>query len=148
MELNRSFSLTEDEHCREFERLKPEVLRGLSIESNSNSSPIEVNIICNVYTYFHLASRRIIETIPMICEIAFAQGLGEKMRKDLTKMLGIIGKDGNKNSENFMQDEQGIRDKKRELNKRKRTVERSLNVLDTARAQLRALEVGDEDIQL
>jgi hypothetical protein len=84
----------------------------------------------------------------MICEIAFAQGLGEKMRKDLTKMLGIIGKDGNKNSENFMQDEQGIRDKKRELNKRKRTVERSLNVLDTARAQLRALEVGDEDIQL
>lgn len=70
------------------------------------------------------------------------------MRKDLTKTLGIIGKDGNKISENFMQDEQGIRDKKRELDKRKKIMERSLSILEAARSELRGLEFSDEEFQV
>jgi hypothetical protein len=137
MEEKRSFSLNDDEHSREFERLKPEVLRGLSLELSSGSPTVEAVIICNVYTYFHIASRRVIDTICMTCEIGFAEGLGEKIRKDLAAMLGIIGKDGMEISENLIQDEL------RGLNERKQTVERSLKVLDGARAELRGL--GDDD---
>lgn len=145
MEANRSFSLTFEDHSREVERLKPQVLQGLSLESNPASSAVEVDIICNVYAYFHLASRRIIETVPMICEIAFAKGLGVKMQKNLMKMLGIIGKGGNKNSENFMLEDEGVRERRARLEKRRKTIAQSLEILDRARVHLSNLDFNEDE---
>jgi hypothetical protein len=78
----------------------------------------------------------------MTCEIGFAQGLGEKMRRDL--MLGI-GNDGREISENLI--EPRFR-KKRELNDRMQIVERSLKVLDGARAEWRGVQFDDEEFKV
>lgn len=131
MEQSRSFILNEEDYLEHYEKLEAEVSTLLSIDRARFHT--ELRIIANVYTYFDIASKRLIEAVPMICEIAFAQGLGEKLRKDFTAELGLLDDAGVRTCARFVQEEPAIRDKRERLGRQKKVVEDSMRILDESR---------------
>ena len=132
MEQSRSFILNEEDYIEHFKKLEAEISETLKIDGTKLVT--ELRIISNVYTYFDIASKRLLEAVPMICEVAFAQGLGEKLRKDFTAELGLLGDSGLQNCMKFTQEEPATRDKRQKLTRLKKVVEDALRVLNDARS--------------
>jgi hypothetical protein len=130
MEQRRSFILNQEDYAAEFQTASTALTTAAPQISNH---PTELRIIANVHTYFNISSKRLIESIPMICEIAFAQGLGEKLRKEFVGELGLIGEDGLGICQKFGQEEPGLREKRAALGRLKKIVDDALAVLDEAR---------------
>lgn len=132
MERSRSFILNEEDFVKQFKEQETDLSTTLPVDNSKFAT--ELRIISNVYAYFSIASKRLLETIPMICEIAFAQGLGEKLRKDFTKELKLTGEFGLQNCIKFAQEEPAIRDKRQHLERMKKIVEESFRVLNETRS--------------
>ena len=101
MEKTRSFLLNDDDYIRRYWNFETQILHNLSLDRSQFLT--EVRIICNVYCYFNIASKSFIESIPLICEVGFAKGLGEVLRK---KLVGCI------NVPDFAQEEPATRDRR------------------------------------
>lgn len=128
MEIRRSFRLNEEDYCVRFESEQSELRKALQLEGSQSET--ELRIISNVLTYFDIASKRLIEAVPMICEISFAQRLGEIIRKDLTKLLGLTGSNGLENCAKFAREEFSVRNERQRLGRAQEVLESSLKVLD------------------
>jgi len=131
MEQNRSFALNDDDEIEKSKRLQGEIIKSLSI---GNGDFDESFIIAAVFTYFDIASKRLIEAVPVICRCAFAQSIGERLQKDLVAELGLIGDSGLQTWAKFAQEEPARRDQKQWLLRSKIIVEKSLRLLDIARS--------------
>jgi hypothetical protein len=90
----------------------------------------ELRILSQVCTYFDIASKRIIEVIPMVFEISFAKGFGERLRRDFKSKLNILDEGGLKVCEKFAKEDPAIQKRKLELLEWKQIVEHCLKVLD------------------
>jgi hypothetical protein len=132
MEKQRSFVLNDQDYLKQYEKFEAEIAAKLSIDATKNAT--ELRIIANVYSYFEIASKRFIEAVPMICEVGFAKGLGEVLRKQFVKMLGLTGPTGLQTCARFAQEEPATRDRRQLLLRSKRIVEESLKALDEARS--------------
>jgi hypothetical protein len=130
MEARRSFIVNLQEYREGRERIKGEIGRMMSVDPTAFGE--QLRIISQVYTYFSIASRRVIETVPMICEISFAKGFGQQLRKEFTRKLGLLGPDGLEVCTRFAREDTAIGEKRKKLLADKKIVDESLKVLDSA----------------
>jgi hypothetical protein len=127
MEVRRSFNL----NVKELEQQAQKILLEIANEANSDYST-ELRIISNVLAYFDFASRRLVESVPMVCEVSIADGLGHQFRKDFPAKLGLLGSNGLETCARFSAEEASVKEERLRLQNAKETVDKALSILDTA----------------
>jgi hypothetical protein len=89
----------------------------------------ELIVISQVLAYFDLASKRIIDVIPMIFEKVFAQHFSDELAKSLTVELELVGERGLENCARYAQEEPAARAKRENLTRQRVILERALEVI-------------------
>jgi hypothetical protein len=89
----------------------------------------ELDVIAHVTAYFDIASKRIIDDVPMIFETSFALTFTDKLEKNLHEKLNIAGSTGLENCQRYVCDEPEIRKKRSDWT-------RQLEVLKKAETKL------------
>ena len=89
----------------------------------------ELEVISQVLAYFQIASRRIIDVMPMIFETVFARDFGDEIQKELTSSLKLVGDFGLENCAKFAREEREVQVKREDLNKRKEILSRAVMVV-------------------
>jgi hypothetical protein len=98
-------------------------------DSYSDGPDTELAVMNHVSTYFEISSKRIIETIPMICDTSIALNLTGQMRKSFNKDLGVTGPGGVENSERFLEEDRELKERKRRLLKEEEILNRGDEIL-------------------
>ena len=75
----------------------------------------ELHVISDVYMYFKVAYKRMIDAIPMRIEHHFVHGFVERVRNRLTSELEIVGEGGLQRCQMFTTDHSDIQWKREEL---------------------------------
>lgn len=130
MEQRRSFLLNREDYAKQY----LEVEQNLKAKANLqwDSHDVELRVISNVFAYFDVASKRLIEAIPMLCEVVFAQGLDEKLRlpSNLTGKLQLIGERGRDTCANYLREDPVTREQRKRLEDMETCVDKSLALLN------------------
>jgi hypothetical protein len=89
----------------------------------------ELNVISEVLAYFEIASKRIVDVMPMIFESRLAHNFEEDIRKTLASKLGLVGEFGLDNCLRYVVDEPDIRSKREDLNRQKEILSRAFAIV-------------------
>jgi Dynamin GTPase effector domain len=89
----------------------------------------ELEVIAHVKAYFEVASKRIIDDIPMIFETSFAMTFAGKLEKNLHAKLHLVGPGGLENCTRYVSDEP-------EIQKKRKDWTRQLEILKKAETKL------------
>jgi hypothetical protein len=79
----------------------------------------ELKVVSEILAYFEIASKRIVDIMPMIFETRLPHDFEEDIRKALISKLGLVGECGLENCARYVVDEPGIRSKREVLNREK-----------------------------
>jgi hypothetical protein len=89
----------------------------------------ELDVIAHVKSYFEVASKRIIDDIPMIFETSFAIAFARDLEKNLHEKLNLVGPNGLENCARYVRDEP-------EIQKKRKDWTRQLEILKKAETKL------------
>ena len=117
MEVRRSFVINESDYIKLRETTDPD-------SYYSDGPDTELAVMNHVSTYFDISSKRIIETVPMICDTSISSNLTGKLRKLFNKELGVTGAGGVENSERFLEEDRELKERKRRLLRMEETLNR------------------------
>ena|SRR5579859_7415182 len=122
MEQRRSFVMNDKDYRKLRESFESDM-------AYSDSYETELAIISHVRAYFDVASKRLIETVPMICDTSMALKLIDQLDKSFAKQLGITGEEGNQNAKKFLQEDVEVKEKRESLSRQKEIVESAERIL-------------------
>jgi hypothetical protein len=128
MESRRAFVVYKKEFEDECKQMQLEVAQTLPPETTSES---EQTILARVCTYFELASKRVVEVIPMVVELSFAKGFADRLRKDFLPRLKVHDEGGKERCEEFAREDPELQKRRDELVECQRIVDDCLRVLNT-----------------
>lgn len=74
----------------------------------------ELDVIAHVMAYFDMASKRIIDDIPMLFETSFALTFAKDLEKNLHDKLDLVGSKGLDNCARYVRDEPEIQKKRKD----------------------------------
>jgi hypothetical protein len=89
----------------------------------------ELTVISEVLAYFEIASKRIIDVMPMLFETRLAVNFEEDIRKTLAAKLGLVGEFGLENCLRYAVDEPDIRSKREDLNRQKEILSNAFAII-------------------
>jgi Dynamin GTPase effector domain len=89
----------------------------------------ELNVMAEVFAYFEISSKRIVDIMPMIFETAFARNFENDLRKVLTSKLKLVGDSGLENCAKYVVDEPDIQVKRERFNRQKMILSNALGVV-------------------
>jgi hypothetical protein len=128
MESRRAFVVYKKEFDDECKQMQLDIAQNLPPETTSESERI---ILARICTYFELASKRVVEVIPMVVELAFAKGFAERLRKDFLPGLKLHDEGGLERREEFAREDPELQKRRDELKECQRIVDDCLRVLST-----------------
>lgn len=124
MELRRSFVLNEDDYSK--------LRENVDSDSYSDGSEAELVVLSHVRAYFDISSKRIIETVPMICDTSLSLNLTSQLQSSFIKELGLVGPSSSENSERFLQEDPDLKEKKQRLRRNAEIINRAEQILASA----------------
>ena len=89
----------------------------------------ELNVISEVLAYFEIASKRIIDVMPMIFETRFANDFAVEIRKVLRSKVELVGDLGLENCGRYVVDEPDVQLKREDLNRKKAILSNALQIV-------------------
>ena len=92
----------------------------------------ELTVISMVWAYFRIASKRIMDIVPMIIEVVFARHFGRELSKVLVLDLDLVGNEGVENCARYTKDADDVDQKRTKLSRDKSTLLAALEILRTA----------------
>lgn len=92
----------------------------------------ELTVISGVIAYFEIASKRIVDVVPMMFEVAFVQEVGNELRNSLSYALNLVGDQGAENCARYSRDDEDVHHKRNKWNEDKRILMRALQILRTS----------------
>lgn len=90
---------------------------------------IELKVISDVMAYFKIASRRIIDIMPMIFEFVFVRNFGKELVKVMSYNLGLVGNEGVDNCTKYTQDDEDVHRRRMKLAEEKKILLEALKIL-------------------
>jgi hypothetical protein len=127
MESRRGFVVYKQEFDDECKQMQLEVAQALP-ETTSESEQI---ILARVCTYFGLASKRVVEVIPMVVELSFAKGFADRLRQNFLGRLKLHDEGGKERCEEYAREDPDLQRRRDELEECQRIVDDCLRVLNT-----------------
>ena len=97
---------------------------------NDDEYQAELDVIAHVSAYFDISSKRVIDDIPQIFEAVFARNFGERLAKELTTNLNLIGERGLDNCAKFVRDEPDVEGKRIYLTRLRGILEKARETID------------------
>lgn len=89
----------------------------------------ELTVISDVWAYFDIASKRIIDIMPMLFEVVFARDLGRELQNDLTSDLKLVGRQGVQNCESYARDDEDVHQRRMKLTEDRKILLKALEIL-------------------
>ena len=89
----------------------------------------ELRVISDVYAYFKVAYKRMIDAIPMRIEQHFVHGFSERVRDRLICELGLVGEGGLQKCKMFAKDPPEIQGRREELLRQRDILNNASNIL-------------------
>jgi hypothetical protein len=92
----------------------------------------ELTVISDIWAYFEIASKRIMDIIPMLFQVAFARDFGRELHKVLTSGLKLVGNQGAENCAKFARDSEDVHQRRAKLTEDRRILLLALQILRTS----------------
>lgn len=93
----------------------------------------ELHVISGILAYFHFASTRVVDIMPMIFEVVFAQGIANELWKGLASALKLVDDSAaGENCVRYARDDDQIHEKRIKLTEDQKVLLEALDVLRTS----------------
>ena len=93
---------------------------------------IELTVISDIWAYFEIASKRIIDIMPMLFEVVFARDFGRELCNVLTSDLKLVGDQGSENCVRYTRDAEDVHQRRMKLTEDKKILLQALQILRTS----------------
>jgi hypothetical protein len=90
---------------------------------------IELTVISDVWAYFDIASKRIMDIMPMLFEVVFARDVGRELQNVLTSDLKLVDDQGVQTCERYTRDDEDVHQSRVKLTEEKRILLKALGIL-------------------
>jgi hypothetical protein len=107
-------------------------IKQLALLHGSDEYATELSVISDVWAYFEISSKRIIDIMPMLFEVVFARNFGNELRNVLASKLKLLGKQGERTCARFAQDAEDIHVKRVKLLEDQGILSEALQILGTS----------------
>jgi hypothetical protein len=124
MEVRQAYGLNDPD----FVKLQKETYLDITDASStidSVSDETAFQVISHIRTYFDFSSKRIIEVVPMICDIFLTEKLQARIDRDFLRAIGVLD---NGKCATYGQEDPRIRELRQDLLRKKGIVERALEI--------------------
>ena len=95
------------------------------ITSNDISDETALQVISHTRTYFDISSKRIVEVIPMVCEIFLTEKLEARIERDFPAALGVLDRE---KCRRYLQEDPKVRELRQDLVRKKTIVRTALDI--------------------
>lgn len=106
--------------------------RQLALLHGPDEYETELSVISDVWAYFDIASKRMIDIMPMVFEVVFAREFGRELRNVLTSELKLVGKVGTETCAMYTQDAEDVHQKRAKLTEDEFILLHALQILRAA----------------
>lgn len=89
----------------------------------------ELSVISDVWAYFEISSKRIIDIMPMLFEVVFARDFGRELGNLLTSELNLVGKQGEPTCARFTRDAEDVHVRRVKLIEEQGILRQALQIL-------------------
>ena len=89
----------------------------------------ELSVIADVWAYFEISSKRIIDIMPMLFEVVFARDFGRELANVLTLKLNLVGKQGEPTCVNVTRDAEDVHVRRVKLTEDQGILSQALKIL-------------------
>jgi len=90
----------------------------------------EMEVVAHVLTYFDIASKRLIDGVPMIFETIFAKGFSVELEKNLIVDLNLVGEGALANCARYVKDDPNIQTRRNELERKQEILHEAARMVD------------------
>lgn len=125
METRQSYGLNDEDYIKLQTEAYPEFGDSSSgIDGVSDDTALQV--ISHTRTYFDMSSKRVVEVIPMICELFLTEKLEQRLVGDFQTALGIFDKE---KCSNLVQEDPEVQKRRQGLLRKKGIVKNALEII-------------------
>ena len=131
MELRRPIVQNEEEYDTIKDRIQQTIANEKVLSDDTFASyGSEIDVVCHVFTYFAMSSKRYIVNVPMVLETRFAKDYSDELQSVFSMRLRITGENGRANSERYYRENEMIRVKREDLMRREKLLEKAIEIYE------------------